>query len=182
MNDDDILSFIDTHGNTSVTSQKEADEAKLAVSKAFDVMLDGVDDDLREFLNLGRSVIDSMDGVDVTLSPLGCVLQNFASYIVYTSNKTSLEDRRTSVFYGRMGGNAVHADKQFFQADYRDERLKGGSRNDTVKALASIYTDPTNSKAPKDSTLQTWAKEADNEDNFERKAGRKPKTMGSEAP
>jgi len=69
-------------------------------------------------------------------------------------------------------GSVCHNDKAPFQSDYREERKQGCSRKTVVSLLKKHYP------SIPDSTLENWAKEADNSDGFVRKAGRKPKNNG----
>jgi len=71
---------------------------------------------------------------------------------------------------GKIGGGATLPDKEPFQADYRAERLNFTSRGDCIASLRELYP------IPKESTLTTWAKDADKEDKFIRNAGRPRKT------
>jgi len=98
----------------------------------------------------------------------------FGSFVGLASKALDYPELKSKLLgnIGRKGGIVTHKDKKNFQSDYRAERLEGGPRSDNIKKTMKYYPEA------KESTLETWAKEADKEDDFVRKAGRPAKNNG----
>ncbi|MDX8384248.1 MAG: hypothetical protein R8M45_09210 [Ghiorsea sp.] len=77
---------------------------------------------------------------------------------------------------GKKGGEALSKDNTPFKKKYRQERDNANNKGITRRNLIDIID--MNFTAPL-SSLEKWAKEADKEDNFVRKAGRPPAKKGS---
>ena len=104
---------------------------------------------------------------------VGSIIHNFATYVLLQNKEGKGTRNVTMADWGAAGGRVSSVDKAPFKVDYRSDRDKAPekSRASIINDLCDVYDETPLA------TLEKWAKEADDEDDFPRKVGRPKKIV-----